>query len=225
MPLPIEKKYTAEEFERMDLPERCELIYGDIYIGESKDKYNPQQEQIIAFSAPSIIHQEISVNVSSDIVSYIRKNKGNCKTFTAPTDVKISDDIIVQPDIFVTCNPDKIDGKYLKGSPDWVIEILSPSTAHKDFSSKLSIYKNYGVREYWIIDPIDNRVIVYIFEKNNSTSLYTFTDDVPVYIYKDNPEPLTIRIADYFDWCNYSTNNKRYSQNKNGCTFLYYYIV
>ena len=200
MPLPIEKKYTAEEFEKMDLPERSELIYGDIYIGESKDKYNPQQGQIIAFSAPSILHQEISVNVSSDIVGYIRRNNGKCKAFTAPTDVKISNDIIVQPDIFVTCKPDNIDGKYLNGSPDWVIEILSPTTAHKDFSSKLSIYKNYGVREYWIIDPIDSRVIVYIFENSNSASLYTFNDDVPVYIYKDSSEPLTIRIADYLSW-------------------------
>ena len=200
MPMPIEKKYTAEEFEKLELPERCELIDGYIYIGECVEKYDPQKAQIANMApAPNYIHQEISANIVSDIIHYIRKQNGKCKVFSAPADVKLDDDIIVQPDIFVTCDPNRLDGRYHNGAPDWIIEILSPSTAKRDSNDKLYLYKTHGVREYWIIDPEAKRIIVYLFDNSSNIELYTFSDSVPVHIYKNSPEPLFIRLADYID--------------------------
>ncbi len=195
MALPKEKYYTPEEFYSMDLPECCELIYGDIYIGESEEKYNGGEITDMS-PAPNFFHQEISGNVYTDISVYIRKQKGKCKVFTAPTDVKIGDNT-VQPDIFVTCDPSKINGQYHNGAPDWAIEILSPSTAKRDTVYKMRLYKESGVREYWLIDPERRWVIVYPFEENKNLEVYTFETPVTAHIYKNEPEPLVIRLADY----------------------------
>lgn len=182
MPIPKEKRYTVEEFYSMkDLPERCELIDGHI---------------IDMSPSPNLRHQNISVNLATDITNYIRKNKGKCKVFPAPADVKLENGIIVQPDIYVTCDPNKLNGQYHDGAPDWVIEILSPSTAMRDCIEKRDLYKSAGVREYWIVDPDTERVSVFPFGENGGTELYKFDDDIPVHIYKDDPEPLKIRIGE-----------------------------
>lgn len=196
MPMPIIKKYTAEEFLKMELPERCELIDGDIFLGEEAEKYDPRTDKPVCLSAPSQTHQRISRELLYAVTDYIRKNKGDCEAFAAPSDVKLDDKNIVQPDIFVTCGPKKLDGQFHNGAPDWIIEILSPSTLRRDFSKKLSLYKSFGVREYWIIDPTDSRIIVYWFENGSVTELYTFSDNIPVHIYENAPSPLTIRLAD-----------------------------
>ncbi|MCI7768054.1 MAG: Uma2 family endonuclease [Oscillospiraceae bacterium] len=196
MPMPLKKKYTADEFLKMELPERCELINGEIYIGEESEKYDPNAGRTVSLSAPNQLHQRISRELLFSITDYIRRNKGGCEAFNAPSDVKLDDSTIVQPDIFVTCRPDRLDGQFHNGAPDWIIEILSPSTLRKDFSIKLSLYKSHGVREYWIVDPIDSRVIFYWFENGGITELYTFSDHIPVHIYKNAEPPLTIRLAD-----------------------------
>lgn len=196
MPIPMEKKYTAEEFLKMELPERCELIGGEIFPGETAEKYDPLTDKPVCLSAPSQIHQRISRELLYAITDYIRKNKGRCEAFAAPSDVKLDESNIVQPDIFVTCDPGRLDGQFHNGAPDWIIEILSPSTLRRDFSKKLSLYKSFGVREYWIVDPTDSRVIVYWFENGAVTELYTFSDDIPVHIYENAPSPLTIHLAD-----------------------------
>lgn len=197
MPMPVEKKYTAEEFLEMDLPERCELINGDIYIGEEQKKYDPTQGRIVDLSAPNQLHQRISVRVCNIIQNYIDRNSGRCEVFNAPSDVKLDDNTIVQPDIFVTCAPDKLDGQYHNGAPDWIIEILSPSTAKRDNNDKLYLYKSHGVREYWIIDPETKRIIVYLLENGTNTELYTFSNNVPVHIYRNEYQPLSICLDDY----------------------------
>ena len=199
MPMPVEKKYTAEEFLKMDLPERCELINGDIYIGEEQKKYDPTHGRIVDLSAPSQLHQRISVRVCNIIQNYIDQNRGRCEVFNAPSDVKLDDNTIVQPDIFVTCDPDKLDGQYHNGAPDWIIEILSPSTAKRDNNDKLYLYKSHGVREYWIIDPETKRIIVYLLENGTNTELYTFSNNVPVHIYRNEYQPLFICLDDYIE--------------------------
>lgn len=185
MAIPDKRRYTADEFYSMDLPERCELIHGEIV-----DLASPNQQ-----------HQDISMRISTLIQMYIDKNKGKCKVYAAPADVKLSDSIIVQPDIYVACDPDKLDGQYHNGGPDWVIEITSPSTALRDCIEKLSLYKTAGVKEYWIIDTEKKRVVVYCFADSPimNAEMYTFSDNIPVHIYKDNTEPLNIRLADYFE--------------------------
>lgn len=189
MAAPEIKRYTAEEFFAMeDLPVCCELIDGMIV---------PTHGGTIEMSAaPNTHHQEISGEIFETIKSYIRKNNGKCKVFAAPTDVKLKGGEIVQPDIFVICDKDKIKEQYCEGAPDWVIEITSPSTAAKDFSRKMELYKENGVREYWIADTERKRVIVYPFEENKGVEIYTFKEDIFSNIYKNSEEPLAVNLSD-----------------------------
>ena len=119
--------------------------------------------------------------------NYIRKKGGNCSVFPAPFDVKLSDDplTIVQPDLMVICDKDKLDTKRCNGAPDFIIEIVSPSNPADDYIRKLYYYKNYGVREYWIVDPQRKSVTVNYFEKDILNVPYTFNSVIKVNIYED----------------------------------------
>ena len=174
-------KYTLEEFYNVTEDMRAELIDGKIYY------MSP---------APNIMHQRISVKLTTKISNFIEKNKGNCEVFSAPTDVLFSDNTTVQPDIFVVCDKTKITEKRCEGAPDWIIEITSKNAAY-DYVTKRDFYQQNGVREYWIVDPRNETVTV--FNSNNNMpniEYYKLNDIIPVGIYKDNPEPLEICIAD-----------------------------
>ena len=102
-------------------------------------------------------------------------------------DVKLSDKplTIVQPDIMVICDKNKLDGKRCNGAPDFIIEIVSPSNASDDYIRKLYYYKNYGVREYWIVDPQRKSVTINYFEGNLFNVPYTFDSVIKVNICED----------------------------------------
>ena len=175
-----EKRYTSDEFLAMtELKGRFELIDGVIY------DMSP---------SPNQRHQKMAGRLFGATDRYINEHNGKCEVLIAPSDVRLDERNIVQPDIFVVCDPDKLDGQICSGAPDWVIEILSPSSEHYDTVDKLYKYSEAGVREYWIVDPADERVIVYPFLTTKITGLYTFDDEIPVGIYKDAPKPLSICI-------------------------------
>lgn len=179
MPFPRDHKYTAEEFFKLtpeSNSERYELINGEIF----------------AQAAPSEAHQDISLGIYTEIRNFIRRNNGECKPMAAPFDVVIDDDNVVQPDVFVVCSKDKMDGKRCNGAPDFVIEVTS-SNYTNDYVEKLALYKNACVREYWIVDPLYERIMVYFFEKSSSPNIYTFDMPVPVGIYDGK---LTINIKE-----------------------------
>ena len=94
------------------------------------------------------------------------------------------DKTYVEPDISVICNKDKLDDKGCHGAPDWVIEVVSPSSKNMDYMTKLSKYSSSGVREYWIVDHEKNRILVYNFE-HNTLSDCTFSDSIKSGIYED----------------------------------------
>lgn len=171
MPLPQEIMYTIDDI--YDLPdgERAELIDGNIYY----------------MAPPSRKHQDISGELFGTIREYIKSNNGSCKPYTAPFAVFLNNDDrnYVEPDISVICDPNKLNDKGCVGAPDWIIEIVSPSSRRIDYTTKLFKYHTAGVREYWIVDPDKNRVIVYTFDSddNNDMNEYTFSDDIPVNIY------------------------------------------
>ena len=135
---------------------------------------------------PSFVHQKISVKLSSKIDNYITEHKGNCQVLAAPFAVFLNKDDknYVEPDISVICDPDKLNDKGCNGAPDWVIEIVSPSSRRMDCSTKLFKYRTAGVREYWIVDPAKDRITVWDFE-NDDTADYTFKDKVKAGIYSD----------------------------------------
>ena len=116
---------------------------------------------------------------------FVKKNKGKCKVLPAPFDIQLDKDnkTMVQPDIVVICEKDRINDKRGYGAPDMVVEILSPSTAKKDWEIKLGKYMAAGVREYWIIDPKKQTVMVYDFPDDDLTpEKYTFHDRIPILI-------------------------------------------
>ncbi|MDU9047758.1 MAG: Uma2 family endonuclease [Candidatus Electrothrix sp. Rat3] len=122
--------------------------------------------------APSRIHQKVSGRLFRQLDAFLEQK--NCEVYYAPFDVRLQhaeeteDQIstVVQPDLVVVCDPDKLDEKGCLGAPDLVIEIVSPSTASMDNIKKLALYEKYGVREYWIVHPVDQIVMVrYLEEK------------------------------------------------------------
>lgn len=179
MPFPKDHKYTAEEFFALtpETNQHVELFNG----------------QIVDYSAPSVIHQDIVGGLYSEIRSFIKANNGSCKPMIAPFDVILNEYNVVQPDVMIICDKDKMDGKRCYGAPDFIIEVTS-SNHSNDYVEKLVLYKNAGVREYWIIDPATEKVLVYLFEKSmNTVNIYNFSDNVPVGIYGGE---LSLNIAE-----------------------------
>lgn len=167
----------------------------------------PEEKRVEVFddivydmASPSQVHQSILLELSTLLNSYVKSHKGDCKIFPAPFDVKLSDHplTIVQPDIMIVCDKNKLDGKRCNGAPDFVIEIISPGNLADDYVRKLYYYKNYGVREYWIVDPRRKTVTVNYFEGNMLTIQYSFDATIKVNIYDD----LYINFSDIADMLN-----------------------
>ncbi len=117
---------------------------------------------------------------------YIRKNNGECEVLPAPFAVFLNEDDknYVEPDISIICDKNKITDRGCQGSPDWVIEIVSPSSKSMDYFTKFFKYRTAGVREYWIVDPMKEQVIVYRFEQETMEE-YPFGENIPAGIYDD----------------------------------------
>lgn len=164
---PKQGYYTIIDYLNLPEDQRAEMIDGVLY----------------DMAAPSYDHQAIIV----ELVAFFRneqKSHPGCHVCVSPLDVQLDCDnrTMVQPDIFVICDPNKITKKRIVGAPDLVIEVLSISTRRKDLQIKLGKYAQAGVREYWMIDPDAQTVLVCIFGDENTTHMYTFDDTVPVWI-------------------------------------------
>lgn len=167
--------YTEKDYYNTPEDVRCELIDGKL---------------IYAQAAPSRIHQSILSELHFVIKEHIKENNGNCKVYPAPFAVKLRDDrdTIVEPDISVICDSNKLTERGCTGAPDWIIEIVSPSNSSHDYVKKLNLYLDAGVREYWIVDPTTETVLVYHLTSDQFNVLsYTFKDTIKVGIY-DNFE-------------------------------------
>ena len=126
---------------------------------------NPRYELIngeeIMFARPVISHLPVSMNLSAIFRSYLRGKR--CKVYAEP-DVFFDEDNHCLPDIVIVCDPGKIKYAHIEGAPDFVAEILSPSTGNYDMGTKMDIYEKFGVREYWLIDPKSKAIIVYLLK-------------------------------------------------------------
>lgn len=168
MPLAKERIYTVEDIYALPEGQRAELIDGVMY----------------DMAAPSPVHQFIISGLHDQISRYISANKGKCRLLLSPFAVFLNKDDYnyVEPDLSVVCDTSKISGRGCEGAPDWVIEIVSPTSRPRDYFKKMFKYSTAGVREYWIIDPEKNTVTVYDFKAESGGS-YTMSDVVPVGIY------------------------------------------
>ena len=162
--------YTTDYIEGLPEGERAELIDGHIY----------------NMGTPARIHQKLVMELSTIINNYIKSPKGLCEVYPAPFAVYLNQDnkTYVEPDISVICDKSKLNDKGCFGSPDWIIEIVSPSSVRMDYFIKLLKYPTAGVREYWIVDPIKKTITVHDFE-GETTVMYDFIDRIKVGIYED----------------------------------------
>jgi len=175
MALPLLKKgtnFTYGDYVNWPQDERWELIDGYAY------NMSP---------APSRRHQQISVALIKSIAVYLDGKP--CYVYHAPFDVRLPEadekdediETVVQPDIVVICDENKLDDRGCRGAPDLIIEILSPATAPKDMKIKLSLYEKHGVKEYWVVQPIDNIILVFKLGKNKmygKPEVYTEEDKI-----------------------------------------------
>jgi Uma2 family endonuclease len=170
MPSPREDFHTIDEIYALPEGTRAELIDGQIYM----------------MTPPNTRHQRITGQLYNEISNYIQSKEGTCEPFIAPFAVFLNDDNrnYVEPDISVICDSDKLDDQGCHSAPDWIIEVVSPSSIQMDYFTKLFQYRTAGVREYWIVNPLKNQILVYNFESED-TGDYTFSDVIQVGIYKD----------------------------------------
>ena len=168
-----EKIYTIDDIYGLPDGHRAELIDGQIY----------------NMALPNRKHQDILSFLHLVIGNYIVQNNGKCKVNPAPFAVFLSadDSKYLEPDISVICDKHKLNDYGCNGTPDWIIEIVSPSSRSMDYYTKLSLYRSAGVREYWIVDPMKQVVLVYDMEHAAAPTIYSFTDTIKVNIY-DNLE-------------------------------------
>ena len=178
MPMLQEHTYTSEDYWNLPEGQRAELIDGKLY----------------AMAPPNRIHQKLVSRLTQTIGSFIDSNKGACEVYPAPFAVNLNadDSTWVEPDISVICNKNKLSDRGCDGAPDWIIEIISPSTQSLDYLKKLWLYQKAGVREYWIVNPITHVVNVFDFEHDEKNIQYSFENTIPVCIYED----LSICISD-----------------------------
>lgn len=152
----VEQKFTYEDYCTWSDDERWELIDGKAFRMEAPNRY----------------HQKISMNLAGELYLHLKGNK--CEVYAAPFDVRLNvgegSDTVVQPDIMVFCDREVLDEIGAKGAPDLVIEILSPSTRDKDCTVKLKKYKQHGVKEYWVVDPLYEIVTIYLLEIDDVTT-------------------------------------------------------
>lgn len=161
--------HTLDDYLALPDDVRAELIDGVFYY----------------MSSPTLVHQRIALEIASALMNHIKSNNGSCVAIIAPADVQLDSDdkTIVQPDVFVVCDRSKLTKPRIVGAPDFVVEVISPSNGTRYMVRKLLKYKKAGVREYWIVDPEELCVYVYLFEKTDLPVEYSFNDKVPVGIW------------------------------------------
>ena len=145
--------FTYADYLKWNFKERIELIQGRIF------KMSP---------APNTLHQIILGKLFVPLYQFLEKK--SCQVFPAPFDVRLPSrnkktdaeiTTVVQPDICVVCDRQKIDERGCCGAPDLIIEILSPGNSKKEIRIKFELYQEAGVKEYWIINPVEENLIIY----------------------------------------------------------------
>lgn len=167
-------EYTLDDYYALPDEERVELIDGVIY----------------DMASPSSVHQLLDGFIYAKLLGHVMQKGGECLPIVAPVDVQLdcNNKTMVQPDVVILCDRNKVIRRCVYGAPDFVLEILSPSTRKKDMVIKLNKYMNAGVKEYWMVDPVQKRVLVYDFSAENYPTIYGFDSKIPVRIWNGECE-------------------------------------
>ncbi len=166
----------------MALPAKQEhYTYADYLLWEGPERYELIDGEAVMLSAPTTVHQLISAELMRQLTNYLEGKK--CLAVAAPFDVRLferegdrPEDVqtVVQPDISIICDRDKLDERGCKGAPDLTLEILSPSNACHDLLVKLNLYQRAGVREYWVVSPEDKSVNVFLLDGDGLKLSYVY---------------------------------------------------
>lgn len=188
--LPYKKgRCTVKDYRKLPEETRTELIDGVFY----------------DLAAPSFVHQHILSELYFTIRSFLDQTGGSCLPMMAPLDVQLDEDeyTMLQPDLIVLCDKKKIRRRGIFGAPDLVIEIVSESTAKKDYVLKVSKYMEAGVREFWILDPLKKRLLIYSGDNNGIPYIGPLEGRMPVGIFDGRLEidldRISALILDYPD--------------------------
>ena len=162
----LTKQYSYSDYLLWQFSERVELIRGFV------KKMSP---------APSRYHQVVSQNLSG--LFYLNFRKHSCDVYVAPFDVRLpikskkKDTTVVQPDLCVVCDKSKLDDAGCNGAPDLMIEILSPNSSKHDLDTKFKLYEEAGVLEYWIVNPADKNILIYILQDGKFTGTHPLIEE------------------------------------------------
>ena len=161
--------YTYDDYMSWDEDVRCEIIDGAVYM----------------MAPPKTVHQELLGGIYAHFHSFLKSKP--CKVYPAPFGVRLNskkkNNTVVEPDITIVCDESKIDKDGCNGAPDLIAEILSPSNKRHDTLLKFNLYMEAGVREYWIVDPEEKTVAVYILDNGRYVSnAYGDTDRIAVHV-------------------------------------------
>jgi len=203
--LDFNKQYTYKDYLNWNLKERVELIKGYIYR---------------MAASPASEHQEISGAIFSRLYNFLNNKK--CKVYSAPYDVRFYDPVdpakvitnVVQPDICVICDLDKIDVRGCLGAPDLIVEILSPSTSEKDLTYKYDLYRDHGVREYWVVSPTEKTLMIYTLDESGEylpSRLYVRGDEVTSSVLEGFSLDLS-EVFEPFNWEVHDELEKQYNR-------------
>ena len=153
-------------------------------MGESRD-LQLINGQLVVSEMAGVSHQRMVKRLGRAISDFVEKKQGICEVFDVGVNVYLDEDeyTLVIPDLAVVCNPSQITERGVDGAPDWVIEVVSPSTRQNDYHKKLHKYMDAGVREYWIVDMDRRMVSVCINGEPMQVTIYSFDDEIPVHIY------------------------------------------
>jgi Uma2 family endonuclease len=165
--------YSYADYLRWQFQERVELFKGKIF----------------PMAAPKRLHQRYSARITFSIQTFLQGK--SCELYVAPFDVRLPDskrkpkfdgDIytVVQPDLCVVCDAEKLDDRGCLGAPDLIVEILSPGNTKKEMNNKFRLYEEAGVREYWIVDTEDKFVLVYVLRNGEFIGLRPYNEEVPL---------------------------------------------
>lgn len=184
--LDLNKIYSYADYLLWKFEERVELFKGKIF------QMSP---------APNVKHQEVSMNLAGEIYAVIKGQ--SCRFFSAPFDVRLPQkgtedkDIftVVQPDLCVICDENKLDKRGCVGAPDLVIEIISPGNSKKEMKYKYELYEEAGVQEYWVVNPLDENITIFSLQNGKYIGLKPIVDD---YIHSPLFPQLKIHTSDVF---------------------------
>ena len=162
--------YTYADYLTWQFTETVELFKGYVF----------------PMAAPNVRHQKVSVRLTVMLGTHFRGQ--TCQLFTAPFDVRLFDRLkkpkfdgdvytVVQPDLCVICDEAKLDERGCLGAPDLIIEILSPGNTKKEMKNKFRLYEDAGVLEYWLVEPNDKAVFVYVLQGEEYIGLRPQTDE------------------------------------------------